>query len=261
MLSHDLAMALDPVLYARSAGFTLDPWQQSVVRSQAPRVALNITRQGGKSTAAAVKAMHMATYNSDALILLLSPGLRQSAELFRKCAGVRSSLSNAPEPASETKLSMELLNGSRIISLPGSEASIRGYSGPALILVDEASRVPDEVYKAVRPMLARSRGQLVTLSTPFGKRGWYFSEWVSKRPWERYSLTAAECPHITPEFLEEERDALGEYFFAQEYELAFHDPESAAFQRAYIDAAIDESVEQWDLIQLEDLKQQLGLPR
>ena len=187
MLSDDLAAALDPSRYAAAAGYDLDPWQRDVVRSTSRRLSLNITRQGGKSTSVAVKAMHLATYHEDALILLLSPGLRQSGELFRRCQTVKNGQPHSVTPLSETKLSMELANGSRIISLPGSEETIRGYSGPALICIDEAARVPDAVYKAVRPMLARSQGQLVTLSTPFGNRGWWADEWHSERTWSGMS--------------------------------------------------------------------------
>jgi hypothetical protein len=41
--------------------------------------------------------------------------------------------------------------------LPGKEATSRGYT-PILIIIDEASRVPDDLYRAVRPMLAVSHG-------------------------------------------------------------------------------------------------------
>src|SRR6185369_6360406 len=98
---------------------------------------------------------------------------------------------------------------SRIIALPENERTIRGYSGAALLVVDEASRVSDALYASVRPMLAVSRGRLVVLSTPFGKRGFFFEEWSSDRAWERIRITADQCPRISPEFLEEERLALG----------------------------------------------------
>ena len=63
--------------------------------------------------------------------------------------------------------------GSRIISLPGDEKNIRGYSGVTLLVIYEAARVSDVLYRSVRPMLAVSKGRLVCLSTPFGKRGWF----------------------------------------------------------------------------------------
>ena len=44
----DLALALDPVLFARRAGYELDPWQQKVLRMMGPRLLLNCSRQSGK---------------------------------------------------------------------------------------------------------------------------------------------------------------------------------------------------------------------
>jgi hypothetical protein len=47
-----------------------------------------------------------------------------------------------------------LSNGSRIVGLPGTEAAVRGFSAALLIVIDEATRVADEMYRALRPMLA-----------------------------------------------------------------------------------------------------------
>jgi hypothetical protein len=52
---------------------------------------------------------------------------------------------------------------------------VRCFS-PGLVIVDEAARVPDDLYRAVRPMLAVSQGRLIALSTPFGQRGWFYDE-------------------------------------------------------------------------------------
>ena len=102
-----------------------------------------------------------------------------------------------PVPAqAERKLSLELENDSRIVTLPGTDKTIRGFSGAALLIVDEASRVADELYFAVRPMLAVSGGALMMLSTPYGKRGVFYEEWTSGHGWERYEVKADECPRI-----------------------------------------------------------------
>ncbi len=74
---------------------------------------------------------------------------------------------------SETALTLTLDNGNRIVSLPGKEGTIRGYSGARLIVVDEASRVPKDLYVSARPMLVVSGGRLALLSTPFGTRGFF----------------------------------------------------------------------------------------
>src|SRR5262245_16691102 len=162
----------DPSRILADAGMTPDPWQRNLLRSRSARMLLLCTRQAGKSTTAAALALRAALLQPPALVLLLSPTLRQSGELFRdKVKRLYNALGRPVPTVQESALSMELANGSRIISLPGDEETIRGYSGVALLVVDEASRVPDAQYYAVRPMLAVSQGRLVCLSTPFGKLG------------------------------------------------------------------------------------------
>ena len=147
----------------------------------------------------------------------------------------------------ETKLTLELENGSRIVSLPGRENTIRGFSAVRLLAVDEAARVPDELYCSVRPMLAVSGGRLIALSTPFGTRGWWYEAWRSADSWERFEVPAAECPRIPAAFLAEERRNLGEWWFAQEYECRFLDAETAAFRSEDVEQAFAEEVEPWRL--------------
>lgn len=195
-------------------------------------------RQSGKSTISSVLAVHEAVYRPGALVLVLSPSLRQSQELFRKCLDVYRALNRPVPPAAETKLTLELENGSRIVSLPGKEATIRGFSGAALLLVDEASRVPDALYQAVRPMLAVSGGRIVLLSTPFGKRGFFHHEWTAGGDdWHRAEVTAADVPRIPRDWLEAERRRIGEWWFRQEYLCEFVETEDQVFGHDDIEAA------------------------
>src|SRR5687768_2182216 len=153
-LRDDLRLALDRVAFAEKLGVVPDGWQEDLLRSSADRVLLNCSRQSGKSTMAAVIALHRALYHSGSLILCLAPALRQSQELFSKMTGFYRDLGRPVPPQGERRLSLELENGSRIITLPGTEKTIRGFSGAALLIVDEAARVDDALYFAVRPMLA-----------------------------------------------------------------------------------------------------------
>jgi hypothetical protein len=139
---------------------------------------------------------------------------------------------------SRTALTLELANGSRIVSLPENESGIRGFSGVSLLVIDEASRVSDDLYRAVRPMLAVSGGSLVALSTPFGKRGWFWEAWEQGRGWERVAVPATACPRISPAFLTEERAALGQRWYAQEYLLSFVDAMGQVFSEESIRAAL-----------------------
>jgi hypothetical protein len=142
----------------------------------------------------------------------------------------------------ENKLTLELANGSRVISLPGTEKTIRGYSGVRLLLVDEASRVEDTLYQGIRPMLAVSGGRLVALSTPWGARGWWHAAWVSDEAWLRVEIPATMVPRISPAFLEEERKSLGDLVYRSEYGCEFVDTESSAFNSEHVAAALDDTL-------------------
>lgn len=244
MLANDLALALDPVRLAERAGIAPDPWQAAVLRSASPRLLLNACRQSGKSTITAAVAVHTAVYEPGSLVLLVSPSLRQSGELFKKALAVYRALDHPVPAASETALTLTLESGSRIVSLPGKEATVRGYSGAALLAIDEASRVPDELYLALRPMLAVSGGRLIALSTPWGKRGFWHAEWTEGGPgWERYEVPAQSCSRIPAAFLEEERRSMGPLFFASEYACQFVETEDQFFAYNDIAAAITADVQ------------------
>ena len=215
------ALTTDPANLFTLSGKPPDPWQAQLLRSLSKRLLLLCNRQAGKSTVAAALALREALLHPPALVLLLSPSLRQSSELFRKVADNFAALGRPAEVSFESVLRIEFANGSRILSLPADEKNIRGFSGAAMLVIDEASRVDDTLYYAVRPMLAVSGGKLVALSTPFGKRGWFYHEWHSEDAWERVRVTADQCPRIPAEFLEEERRKLGPEWYAQEYECDF----------------------------------------
>ncbi len=119
---------------------------------------------------------------------------------------------------------------------------MRGYSVVALLIIDEAARVPDELYVAVRPMLAVSGGRLVALSTPFGRRGWFHREWSQGEGWERVRVTAEDCSRISAEFLTQERASLGDWAYQQEYDCQFVETEDAAFGHDLVRAALTHDV-------------------
>jgi hypothetical protein len=212
-----------------------DLWQQKVLRSTAPRQHLNCSRQVGKSTVTAILALHRALYVPESVVLIVSPTDRQSGELYLKIAGFYRALGKPVDAAQENMRSLVLENGSRILSLPASDSGIRGFTA-ALVVIDEAAFVPDALYQAISPMVAVSGGRLVAMSTPAGRRGWWY-EASSGPGWERVRIPARECPRIPAAFLEEERERLGPSVYAAEYECAFVDATGAAFDGDDIDAA------------------------
>src|SRR5215471_19745926 len=216
-----LALALDPARLLTARGLPPDPWQREFLLAPDRQVLLNCSRQSGKSTVVAALALHTLLFVPNSLVLLLSPSLRQSVEIFRKLLDGFDALRRPLSALRRTALQLELANGSRVVSLPGREHTLRSFSGVNLLVLDEAARIPDILYRSVRPMLAVSRGRLVALSTPFGQRGWFYDEWQGRGPWKKVRITWRDCPRITADFIAEERRALGDAWVRQEYECEF----------------------------------------
>jgi hypothetical protein len=186
--------------------------------------------------------LHRALYVPKSLVLLFGPALRQSQELFLKVLSSYRDLGRPVMSSQENRLSLELRNGSRIVSLPGSERTTRGFSGVDLVIVDEASRVLDElVVEDVRPMLIVSGGDLYLLSTPYGKRGIFYEIWNGDagqgEEWERYEVAADMVSRILPEALERERKSRPARTFRQEYFCSFEETDDQVFSEEAIQRA------------------------
>ena len=215
-------LALDPARILLAQGLTPDPWQRDLLFAPQRQLLLNCSRQSGKSSVASALAVHTATFRPGSLTLLVSPSLRQSTELFRKTLDGYHAIGRPVPVRAANQTRLELANGSRVVSLPGREETVRSFSNVALLVIDEAARVPDVLYRALRPMLAVSRGRLVCLSTPFGRRGFFYRAWSDiEAAWQRIEVTWRQCPRIDTAFIDEERRALGDAWVRQEFECSF----------------------------------------
>jgi hypothetical protein len=245
IIADDLAFALDPVAFAIAAEIEPDLWQADLLRKQPRRALLCCSRQSGKTTVTSLIALHTAAYTPDALVVIVAPAQRQSGEMLRQIRKLHAKVGTLPELNGDSVLRIELANGSRILALPGDGGgkTIRGLANARLVVVDEAARVDNELLAAVRPMLATNHnGAMLALSTPAGRRGWFFETWHNGSPWERVRVPASDCPRITKDFLAEELRELGAARFSEEYELAFIDNETSAFNSTVIEAIIDPEV-------------------
>ena len=149
-------------------GMKPDPWQMDVLTCGHKRLLLNCCRQAGKSTTVAILSVIESVGHDDMRVLLLAPSFRQSKLLFKTTAQILKRVSQHCI-MHETTQELDLVNGSQIICLPCEEGTIRGYANVGLLVIDEAARVPDELYRAVSPMLAVSHGRMVGLSTKVGR--------------------------------------------------------------------------------------------
>lgn len=231
----------DPARIFRRAGIDPYLWQRQILESKCDKIIVLCARQTGKSLACAALALRTMLLEAPALVLVVSPSDRQSGEFVRKAKGFFYSLRGPEIPAAvaDSTLQLHLANGSRLIGLPDSEGTVRCFSQVNLIFFEEASRVPDSLYHTCTPMLAASQGRRVALSTAFGRVGWFYQTWDHDLDWQRFSITADQCPHFTKEFLEGERSKMPDRWFQQEYFNAFLDPLDSVFRAEDIARLVD----------------------
>jgi Terminase large subunit, T4likevirus-type, N-terminal len=216
------------VEFAMSVGIAPVPWQIEVLASDHPRKILCCGRQTGKSTIGAVLALHRALTRPGSTCLIVAPGERQAKLLFSKAKRFYE-MAGHPLPAhSERRTGLELRNGSIIEALPAVERTTRGYSVD-LLVVDEAAAVPDEDYFGLLPALIATRGEQVLLSTPRGKRGFFYELWLSADSWQRIMVRSNEVERIRPEDLELFRQTMPDEFFRQEFFCEFLDTDGSLF--------------------------------
>ena len=141
----------------------------------------------------------------ESLVLVISASKDQAVELFRKISGFHAKLQLVPGLKELTDY-LELANGSRILTLPALADSVRGYSAASLVIIDECSRVTDDVWVAVLPTVIQSRGRVVGLSTPAGRSGRFFELWSDdQNAWVKIMARASESSRISKEALAQMR--------------------------------------------------------
>jgi hypothetical protein len=220
-------------------GLHLDENQTRILTGEHYRLILNCTRQWGKSTVTAAKAVHRAWSQPASLTLIVSPSERQSREFLRKAKNFVEALRIKPRGDGDNPVSIQLPNGSRIVGVPGKEARIRGFSAVSLLIIDEAAWVSDQQYEAVQPMLATTDGDIWMLSTPWGKRGFFWHEWTRGGPeWFRLSVKATECARIKERFVQKQKERMGEAVFRREYMCEFMETGNSVFRREDFELAV-----------------------
>ena len=240
-LAGALAGAIDPAVLAARQGFDLEPWQLQLLRSTSPRLLVNAARQVGKTSMTATLGLHRATYHAGSLVLILSPSQRQSDEVLLKVKAAYRLLGRPVDAAGESAAELRLVNGSRILSLPGTPQTTRGFSAADLLICDESAWLEDEVFEAVLPTLSPT-GRLIALSTPHGMRGWWANAWRDGgEAWERIRITAPESAQYTPARMAAIKAAVGSWAWRGDYLCEFTSTDESFFSLEAIQVALTPS--------------------
>jgi hypothetical protein len=239
-------------------------------------------RRWGKTESAAVDIATYAITNPGSVQMIVAPTYDQSKlisgtveRLLLRNPDIRQFVQVVKTPYPDIRYM-----GSRIMARTADDdgRNLRGHSADRVI-VDEAAFVRDEVIEEViGPMLADRNGQLVMISTPFGKNHFYraFVQGQSSRRSTEMNAdgeavgrdmgsdssgtslspigdhprsSAARIrsfrfpswanPHISAEYVEHQRTVLTDRQFRVEYEAEFVDDTNAVFPWADIQGAVE----------------------
>jgi hypothetical protein len=185
----ELLYTISPYHYVRSLGFLPYEWQKQILNSPRKRKAINGARQAGKSTIVSAKPCHIAKYYPESVSLILAATEYQAFLDMEKVKDFIAHDPHYPKVERDSDRLVTLANGSWIMVVPATEKAARGPSAPRLILLDEASRIEDVVYRSgVIPMLTDNpECELIQISTPHGRLGFFF-EAMNNPKWERYEV-------------------------------------------------------------------------
>jgi len=185
----ELLHTLSPYHYIKSLGFNPYHWQTAILKSPHLRKVINGARQSGKSTIVSGKPCHIAKYFPKSVSIIIAATEYQAFLDMEKVKGFIGHDPNYPKLIRESDRLIVLDNGSWIMVVPATEKAARGPSAPRLILLDEASRIEDIVYKSgIIPMLTENPVcELINISTPNGKKGFFFESFNNPK-WERYEI-------------------------------------------------------------------------
>ena len=233
----DLYYGLKPSAWARQGRIVWDPWQLSILDDKSQFIHAVTSRQIGKSTVISAKAAHRAWYRYKQLILILAPTLRQSNEMILKVKNFFEDQGFNQEHLKIKSLSIHVTHtDSRIIALPGNNPdSIRGFSAPNMVVVDEAAFAKDKLFFTLMPMLAMSNGQLLCISSAGITKGFFYDTHQKKpKSWSFYNVPATACPRMSSKYLAEQRGLMGDWWFNAEYMAVFQAPQNAVFTQELI---------------------------
>jgi hypothetical protein len=228
---------------AAELAIRLDPWQAAALTTGRHDILLLVTRQGGKGEVATLLALDKILNDPGSTVVVVSRADRQAKRLLRRIKRRYRQLAGVPAVVTDSQYAFELINGSEVLALPGSEETIRGIEAVDLLIVDEAALVPDDLFGAVYPMLATTDGRCVAMSTARGRRGWFWHEWEQGGDeWHRERITWEQIPRFNPEWIARTRRRLGEWLFRQEFGCEFLDTDDQVFASELIARAFTSAV-------------------
>lgn len=266
----DLKYTLDPAAYMLSIGQNLFDWQIAVMRDTSRRIVIDGARQAGKSTIMSGIVCHHARFFPGSLSVILAPTLKQAQEDMGKIVSFIALDKSYPTLLKNNNEEIKLQNGARILVLTATDKAARGFSNPDIILFDEASRIDDSVFHAVRPMITDNPFAIIyEISTPNGRKGFFYTHFCTPS-WSRYRVRCPWQPVDTPrgielvEYTPKDIDTQGINFFFSPRHYNIEEQKEALYdmhKRQYEQEHCTEFVEAEDQVFRMDLIEKLFATR
>jgi len=213
----------------------LDDWQEEVLNTKGNMV-LCTGRQVGKTTILARKACMYMINNKNSKIIVVSLTEEQAKLIIIMMLDFLEKHHNrlvSKGKKKPTQNKLFLTNGSSVIARPVGQTgdALRGFTGNVLI-IDEASRMPNLIWEASRPTLLTTSGEIWMCSTPHGKKGYFWEAFQNKNGrYKVFHISSEEVITNRPitegwdekqrqggiDFLDRERTDMSELQYGQEY--------------------------------------------
>ena len=209
---------------------TLDPWQKDYIFNTDPNqnCFLLCGRQVGKTAGASIKSVELCInkFKKGDIVLVNSITEKQAYRIMARAeayARIKYPHMIATGKDKPTQHKLRFKNGTGIDCYAAGEKG-EGLRGDTIkkLIVDEASRMSDDYWISVLPMLSVSGGSVDALSTPAGKVGYFFK--FSEDPsFKKFYVSAEDCPRHTKEFLSAQKMQMTRLQYSQEYLALFLD--------------------------------------
>lgn len=195
----------------------LSPWQTTVRRNKKRYKVINCGRRAGKSYLVSVEMLEFATKNEKVDVWYISPTYKQSKSIM--WAMLKDLIpSEAINKSNETELTIELVNGSRIMLKGGdSPDSLRGVKIDFCVF-DETAFFDhwEDTWKVIRPTLIDSKANVWFISTPNGFNHFKELSETQDNNWVYFHFTSYDNPYLDREEIETMKRDMDEDSFAQE---------------------------------------------
>ncbi len=240
----------DPILFAEKFfNWKAHEAQKTILRAKGQVITIAAGRRFGKSEAMAIDSLFYAFKHPQTIQFIIAPTYDQSTVIFETMLkflskspwqGLIEKVKYSPYPT------LKFLHNSEIHARSADKYhNLRGRKAHRVIL-DEAAFIKDEaVYEVIEPMLADYNGQMIKISTPYGKNHFWetYMKGLEGVPgYISFQFPSSANPYISHEFLEAKKSEYGESSLRWriEYLAEFVDEQDLVFPWHLIDAIVED---------------------